>query len=297
MSDKTVGLIGIGLAGGALAKRWLDNGWTVVGYDPDPERRTYLQEQRGSPVGSEIDVAHECQRIVLSLPTSHVASDVLDRILPVLAADAIIVDTTTGEPKTMIEMARRVTSRGRAYLDAPIAGSSEHIRKGEAVFLVGGLDEDLDRCLDLLVAASSRILHVGEAGAGAKMKLVTNLVLGLHRLVLAEGLSFAQACGIDPQKAFQALIESPAKSEAMLAKGPKMLSGDFTAQARLRQHFKDVQLIQSAAEDMSASIPLTNLHAGILRELIDRDLGDFDNSVILKAFVDQLGPPAASESG
>lgn len=294
MSEKVVGLIGIGLAGGALAERWLSRDWTVVGYDPCAERREFLTSHGGVPVDSEAEVVRRCRQIVLSLPNSDIAAEVVGKVLPVMAPGTYLIDATTGDPDAMLQMAQEVQSRGGHYLDAPIVGSSQHIRCGESLFVVGGTDAELDYCLDLLVDASSRILHVGPVGMGARMKLVVNLVIGLNRLVLAEGLGFARAFGIDPQLALQALMEGPAKSEVMKTKGPKMLAGDFTPQARLRQHLKDVKLIRQAAGKIQAHIPLTELHNGILQSLVDAGHGDLDNSAVLLAFSDNPSSTAST---
>ena len=80
------------------------------------------------------------------------------------------------------------------------------------------------------------------------MKLVTNLVLGLNRAALAEGLAFAKAIGLAPAAALEVLLNCPAYSRTMDAKGPKMVAGDFTPQAKLSQHLKDVRIILAEAE-------------------------------------------------
>lgn len=292
MSRKSVGLIGIGLAGGALAERWLSRGWNVLGYDLSEERREHLAQEGGVPLESDLAVARASSRIVLSLPNADIAAEVVERILPVMEPESILIDTTTGDPEVMMGIANLVQQQGHYYLDAPIVGSSVHVREGEALFVVGGSVDVLDQCLDLLVDASSRILHVGPVGMGARMKLVVNLVIGLHRLVLAEALGFASASGIDLDLAFQVLVEGPARSEIMKSKGSKMLTGDFTPQARLKQHLKDVKLIRQAAERHQAHIPMTTLHQSILEALVDVGFGDLDNSAVSLAFRSPMNSPA-----
>ena len=103
-------------------------------------------------------------------------------------------------------------------------------------------------------------IYVGPCGSGARMKLVSNLVLGLNRAALAEGLVFAQALGVDGEAALQVLINSMAYSRTMDTKGQKMIQGDFRTQARLSQHLKDVRLILEAAAEAGQSLPLTEVH-------------------------------------
>lgn len=116
------------------------------------------------------------------------------------------------------------------------------------------------------------------------MKLVVNLVLGLNRAILAEGLMFAQACGIDPSVALEVLEAGPAFSRVMETKGPKMLARDFSPHARLHQHLKDVRLILAAAERNNANIPLSTLHSSLLESLDLHGFGSEDNAAILRAF-------------
>ena len=116
------------------------------------------------------------------------------------------------------------------------------------------------------------------------MKLVLNLVLGLNRAVLAEGLEFARASGIDPAVALEILKSGPAYSRAMEAKGEKMLTGDFEPEARLSQHLKDVRLILAYGEKLGAKLPLSALHRELLEAAETAGFGGADNSAIIKAF-------------
>ena len=101
-------------------------------------------------------------------------------------------------------------------------------------------------------------------GTAAKMKLVTNLVLGLNRAALAEGLVLASSFGLDPQLTLEVLQASAAYSKAMDAKGAKMIGGDFAPQARLSQHLKDVRLLLAAAARTGRTLPLSETHRKLL---------------------------------
>ena len=116
------------------------------------------------------------------------------------------------------------------------------------------------------------------------MKLVVNLVLGLNRAVLAEGLSFARANGLDAEAALAILRAGPAYSGVMDTKGPKMLRGDFTPEARLSQHHKDVRLILESGLRAGIDLPLSRVHDRLLDAAEKQGLGDADNSAIIRAF-------------
>jgi 3-hydroxyisobutyrate dehydrogenase-like beta-hydroxyacid dehydrogenase len=169
-------------------------------------------------------------------------------------------------------------------LDAPISGSSEQTRHGEVTTIVGGAREAFDACRDLWDCFSANTIHAGRCGAGAKMKLVSNLVLGLNRAALAEGLVFARAMGLEPDAALEVLMGSMAYSRIMETKGRKMLSGDFSTQARLTQHLKDIRLILQAAAEGGQALPLSETHCRLLEAAEAAGFGDMDNSAVIRAF-------------
>ncbi len=283
LSERTIGLIGVGLVGSALAERFLNANWRVIGCDVSPARQRELTDLGGRAVSAADDVFAAADLIVFSLPTSEIATRVLASATGPLTGK-IVIDTTTGEPEQMTELGLSVAARGARYLDATIAGSSAQVRAGDVVVMVGGDAETVAACDELFRCFASRCFHVGPVGAGARMKLVVNLVLGLNRAVLAEGLCFAERCCVDPRQALEVLRAGPAYSRVMDTKAGKMLDGDFTPQARLSQHGKDVRLILSAGERHGATLPLSTLHDQLLSRLVQAGLGDLDNSAVIRAF-------------
>lgn len=283
MLQRSVGLIGIGLVGTALAERLLRAGWNVVGFDVDQSRCQELTALNGHAATSVNGVVEATETIVLSLPTSAIARKVLET-LDVPLTGKTFVDTTTGEPDEMVAMGQHLANHGARYLDATIAGSSAQVRAGEVIVMIGGDSETVASCDDLFNAFAAQTFHVGSWGAGARMKLVVNLVLGLNRAVLAEGLCFAERFGVDPRLALEVLQAGPAYSRVMETKASKMLDGDFTPQARLAQHLKDVHLILSSGEKCGATLPLSTTHVQLLEQLQRAGFGDLDNSAIVKAF-------------
>jgi 3-hydroxyisobutyrate dehydrogenase-like beta-hydroxyacid dehydrogenase len=177
----------------------------------------------------------------------------------------------------------RLAAAGVDYLEVPISGSSEQTRRGEATALVAGPPVAAARCRDLLACLVAQHFDVGAWGNGVRMKLVTNLVLGLNRAALAEGLAFARAIGLAPAAALQVLLNCPAYSRTMDAKGPKMVDGDFTPQAKLSQHLKDVRIILEEGQRAGQPLPLSTLHRELLECAEGAGWGELDNSVIIRA--------------
>ena len=140
---------------------------------------------------------------------------------------------------------------------------------------VGG---DSSACEDLLAAISARRIPVGPAGMGARAKLAINLVLGLNRAALAEGMAFAESVGIGRRQFLEMYRASPAASPAALAKGEKMVTGDYGPESRIRQHLKDVQHIRRYAR---TALPLTTAHEELLNDAVAAGNGDLDNAAII----------------
>jgi len=279
VSTPPTGLIGVGLLGSALAERMLAAGHSIVAFDLNRELL-----QRFSAADSAGEVAAQCKTIVLCLPDSHVVGSVVEQFGETLRTETLLIDATTGDPDDTARLAAALRQRGIGYVDATIAGSSEQARRGEAVVLIGGDANDVERADTVLASWSDKRFHLGPSGSGARMKLVVNLVLGVNRAVLAEGLALAEACGIDAALALQVLKTTPAYSTAMDTKGPKMVARDFSPQARLSQHLKDVRLIRELARRQGASVPLAEIHERLLDQAVAMGLGDADNSAVLGAY-------------
>jgi 3-hydroxyisobutyrate dehydrogenase-like beta-hydroxyacid dehydrogenase len=280
---ETVGLIGLGLMGSELAGRFVAGGRRVVGFDLRDECRRRLEELGGEPAGSVREVFGAARTVVLGLPNSDVVAEVIGEAGELLPGSRII-DTTTGDPDATAALGERLAAAGAGYLDATLTGSSRVARAGELVVTAGGPAEEFRHAEPLFRLIAKRWFHVGPWGSGARTKLVVNLVLGLNRAVLAEGLAFARRCGLDLPAVLDVLRSGAAYSAVMDAKGGKMIAGDFAAEAKLAQHLKDVRLILTAGARVGAALPLSGLHERLLSDLVDRGLGECDNSSVIRAF-------------
>lgn len=282
-----VGVIGTGLFGTALAERLLADGYPVWVYNRTRDKAGPLLA-RGA-VWSDNPLA-SCQRVIFSLFTSDQVEQVFEQMNSRPLNGRIIVDTSTSDPKLTVAVGKRLSRRGVQYLEAPFSGSSEQTRNHESTALVSGDHDAFDACDDLWNCLAAKTFYVGAWGNAAKMKLVTNLVLGLNRAVLAEGLVFAKSTGLNMEDALQVLLNSPAYSRTMDAKGPKMVNGEFAPQARLAQHIKDVRLMLEEAARGGASLPISAVHLELLEQADAAGLGDLDNSAIIRVIQDAKLP-------
>jgi 3-hydroxyisobutyrate dehydrogenase-like beta-hydroxyacid dehydrogenase len=283
-SRKIIGLVGLGLVGSALAERLHRAGFRVVGFDVDDRRRRALGKLGGQAVQSVTEVFAACPRVLLSLPNSDVVESVLREVVPQLRRGLRIIDTTSGEPEATARLGAKLARRGVRYLDATIVGSSAQIGAHEVLVLAGGSRADVAAARDVFATFARQTFHTGPCGSGARMKLVVNLVLGLNRAVLAEGLAFASRVGVSQEDALEILKAGAAYSRVMDTKGAKMLARDFTPQAKLAQHLKDVRLIVQLGRKRSAKLPLSTVHERLLASLARGGFAEADNSAIYEAF-------------
>ena len=281
--SETIGLVGVGLLGQALASRFVAAGLPVIGWDLSSEARQALGELGATVAASAAD-ALGCRRVVLCLPDDGIVAGVLEESGTALLSGATVIDTTTGDPVRQASTGAMLAERGVAYLDATVGGSSRHVRDGVAVVMAGGDADAFAACGDLFGAFSAQAIHVGECGSGSKMKLVVNLVLGLNRAALAEGLALAGGLNLEADLALQCLQAGPAWSRAMDDKGAKMIEGRFEPQARLSQHLKDVRLILEAGRESGVQLPLSRLHRQLLAAVEEAGFGGDDNSAVIRAW-------------
>ena len=279
-TEKAIGVVGLGLLGSAIARRLLAGGFELIGLDLDPGPCVELGIE---PAGSPEELAARVSSVVLCLPGSSEVEEVCDGILDAAEAGAgLVVDCTTGDPLRSEAVASRMAAAGIAFVEAEVTGSSRLFERGEAALLVGASGEAIGQAAALLDALSPVVFHLGEVGSGARMKLVSNLVVGLNRLVLAEAVSLAEKVGVSPAHLLEVLRSGPGHSRALELKGRKMVEGDYDPEARLAQHLKDVELILELGGGVDAPLPLSRLHRELLERGVADGLGDLDNSSIVE---------------
>lgn len=282
---RTVGLVGLGLVGTAIAESLLAQRFDVVGFDISSERCHQLEKSGGKSVSSAAEVAGQVEHVILSLPDTNAVRQVVEGPAGILEAESLpthIIDTTTGDPEETMSLAKRLAERAITFLDSTISGSSRQVRERKAVFMVGGDKAEFEKCTGIFSALAENAFYVGPSGSGSKAKLASNLILGLNRLALAEGLVFAEKLGLDLEAFLELLKATVAYSAIMDTKGEKMLTGDFTPQARVRQHHKDVALILKYAKRAGQELPLSKTHLDILEKSIAAGDADLDNSAIIR---------------
>ena len=286
MTDRNpVGLIGVGLLGQALAHRLLGAGFEVIGFDVDPAKNIRFAELGGRAAASIADVAKRCEPIVLAVFSTDQVEQVIEgELLPALGerSGKTVLCASTCDPDRVAALGERVAARGLRLLESPVSGASGQVSRGEGVGLIGGDPQTASEMEPILRTLFPTYFHIGRIGDGGRAKLAVNLILGLNRLALAEGLVFAGRLGLDPAAFLKVARSSAAYSQVMDVKGGKMTRDEFTAEGRVTQHLKDVHLMLEQAERASQRLPLLEVHADVLEACVRAGEGDLDNSAVIK---------------
>ena len=278
--QKPVGVIGVGLMGEVYARRLVAAGFAVIGYDVDQAKNERLAGF-GAKAGSLAEIATTCEPIVLAVFNTDQVEDVVEHTLVFAAAGKIVLCTSTCDPDRIAALGARVGDRLR-FLETPVSGTSEQVRQGDGVGLIGGDEKIAADAAPVLDAIFPRRFHIGKVGDGGRAKLAVNLILGLNRLALAEGLVFAERLGLDPAAFLDVARRSAAASQVMDTKGPKMIGGDFAPEGRVRQTLKDTHLMLDQAHKAGQALPLLQIHADVLEACIRHGDSERDNSIVIE---------------
>jgi 3-hydroxyisobutyrate dehydrogenase-like beta-hydroxyacid dehydrogenase len=278
---RQIGIAGLGLLGSALAHRLIAGGYSPKGFDIDAAKVAAFAKAGGTAATLE-QVAH-CDVVLLAVfDTNQVEDVVRNAVVPALTgAPKIVLVASTCDPDRIAALAADVAPHV-SLIETPVSGSSKQVRDGEGAGLIGGEKDAIDSVADILDALYPKWFTIGGIGDGGRAKLVINHMLGLNRLVLAEGLVFAQALGLDPAALLGVAKQSAAYSQVMDIKGGKMISGDYTPQGFIHQSLKDFKLILEQAAKRGQQMPLAALNAEVLAACLARGEGERDNSAVIE---------------
>jgi 3-hydroxyisobutyrate dehydrogenase-like beta-hydroxyacid dehydrogenase len=290
-----VGLIGLGLIGTAVAHRLLGSGYRVLGYDIDAEKRAAFAKLGGQPAESLSQIAQNVETMLTCVFDTDQTEDVVENaIAPAMPAGArrTVLAVSTCDPDRIAALAARVAHRGIRLMDTPVSGSSKSVQLGKGLALIGGEAADVATVKDVLDAVFPDRRHVGPVGNGGRAKLAINLIAGLNRLVVAEGLVFAEKMGLEPETFLQIAKDAASYSAAMEEKGRKMVTGDFAPLGRARQTLKDVHIMLEQGRRKGQQLPLAALAADVLEACVRHGEGDLDNSIIINEIRRRTSPKA-----
>ncbi len=282
----TIGIVGLGLLGHAIASRLIKAGHTVIGFDVLPDRVSALTAMGGTPASSAAAVAQSAEAVCTLLPSLATAEAAILGAGGILAGarpDLAVIQMSTISPTLTERLAREVTARGLGFLDCPVSGTSTMVERGDGIFFVGGDRALFERWQPVLESVLARAVLVGRVGQAMVLKLVANLLVALNSAAAAEALTLARKAGLDLSLALDVLNASAAASSMLKVRGPMIVRGEFPAQMKLDLFMKDIHLMQEAATAVGAPLPFTDLAERLYAAAQAQGHGGEDLAVVVTA--------------
>ncbi|HEX9124529.1 MAG TPA: NAD(P)-dependent oxidoreductase [Actinomycetota bacterium] len=255
-----VGFVGLGVMGGRIAKRLLDAGHRVTGYNRTRSKADWLVEHGLTLADSPRTVA-EAAEITISMVTGTTALQAITAgpggIVEGLGPGKLYIDMSTVSPAASRELARRVEERGAGMIDAPVSGSVVTLEEGRLSIMVGGKPEHVERARPILQDIGPKVIHVGGNGQAVLMKIATNLSLAVQMLAFSEGVLLAERGGIARETAVEVLLNSVIASPMVKYRGPFVLGQPEDAWFDVNMMQKDMLLALEAGREFDVPLPTT----------------------------------------
>jgi 3-hydroxyisobutyrate dehydrogenase-like beta-hydroxyacid dehydrogenase len=290
MTEQTcpVGVIGTGLMGTACARRLLGAGFPVLGYDVDPAKLHEFTKLGGKAAASVAEITRTCSKVVLCVFNTAQVEETIEgpggllATLPAHAPPVIAVCTSTCDPDRIAALAQRIPAGRLHFVEAPVSGTSDQTARGDALGLIAGDPAAAEEARDVLDALCPRWRHLGPAGNGGRAKLAINLILGVTRAAVAEGIVLAERLGLDPAAFLAVARESAAYSQIMDVKGMKMVQRDWEPHGKISQTLKDFMLMHEQAAAHGQTLPLARTYVDLVKACVAAGEGERDNSAVIE---------------
>ncbi len=290
-----LGFVGLGTMGGRIAKRLLDAGHSLTGYNRTRAKAQWLIDAGMQWADSPRAVA-ETADIVFSMVTNTAALLAVmqgeDGILAGLSRGKIHVDMSTVSPATSRELGARVAAKGAVMLDAPVSGSVTTLEQGALSIMVGGDPEIYERVRPILLDIGPKVTRVGGHEQAVSMKIATNLSLAVQMLAFSEGLLLAEKSGIARDKAVEVLLNSVIASPMVKYRGPFVLGMPKEAWFDVNMMQKDVQLALEMGRQLDVPLPTTAVANEMLTAARGMGLAKEDFAVMFEVLATLSGVPA-----
>jgi len=294
-----LGYVGLGVMGGGIARRLLDAGHDVTGWNRTAEKAAPLIEAGLRWAESPREVA-ERSEIVFTMVTNTAAvkavTDGPDGILAGLAAGKVYVDMSTASPENSRALAARVAELGAHMLDAPVSGSVITLEQGRLSVMVGGDEEVFARVRPVLEAIGPKVFHVGPNGSALTVKIASNLQLAVQMLAFSEGVLIAEKSGIPREKAVEVLLGTVIASPMVTYRGPFVLGQPEDAWFDVNMMQKDMNLALELGRQLDVPLPTTAITNELLTAARGMGLAEKDFAILFDVLAEMSGvePRAAT---
>ena len=250
-------VIGLGTMGMGAALNLARKGHAVIGCDPRRDVWPELEAVGGSCLTGAADLPSGVEAALILVVNAAQVDQVLDACLDRLAPDAVVICSTTVAPDAAVRLAARVEASGRLFLDAPVSGGQAGARGGTMTVMAAGSAAAFDRAAPLLEAMSGKLWRLGDKpGIGSTVKMVNQLLAGVHIATAAEALALGIRAGADPQMLYEVISSSAGSSWMWQNRVPHVLAGDDTPLSAVNIFVKDLGIVLDQARTLTFPLPL-----------------------------------------
>ena len=279
--SKKVGVVGLGIMGGAFASNLAAAGWDVTGFDISAPRRREAQKAGVKIARNAKEVAESSPVVLTSLPKPQALIDVAREIAAAKLKPRIVVEMSTFEISDKEKAAKVLTKAGHTMLDCPVSGTGAQAKARDLVFYASGDSKAVRKLKPMFEAFGRHVYDVGEFGNGSKMKYVANLLVAIHNVASAEAMVLGMKAGLPPQAIFDLVKAGAGNSRVFELRAPMMVKGQYdTVTMKIDVWDKDMQVIGDYARKIGVKTPIFDATKPIYVKAQKSGLGMKDTAAV-----------------
>jgi L-threonate 2-dehydrogenase len=283
LMDKTVGIVGLGIMGSAIARNLIDRGWRVIGFDIDAARRAELALADVTITDSVGQIARDAPIIMTSLPGPAAAEDVARSIANSGQSARIVVELSTLAIADKLGFEAILKQAGHIALDCPLSGTGAQAKNRDLVVYASGNSDAIARCAGLFSDFAKQSADLGRYGNGSRMKFVANHLVAIHNVAAAEAMILAERAGLDPKMVVEMIGPGAGGSRMFQMRAPMMVEGVYEpATMKVSTWKKDMAIIAEFADDIGCATPLFTLTQPVYTQAMAMGLGDRDTAAVFE---------------
>ena len=278
-----MGVIGLGIMGGAMAEVLLEAGYQVSGFDPKPAALRRLKNAGGTVLSSAAAVAEQSDVVIVSLATARALAVVVAELAAARPKrKPIIIETSTLPIADKDAAAAALANAGMRTLDCPISGTAVRLKQGAWTIFVSGGAATARKAKDIFAEFTSNAPYVGAFGNGMRMKFIANHMVAIHNVAVAESLTFARKMGLDAQQVWDLFATSPVIGNGVFKlRGKFMVDRNYLpATMKVEVWQKDMQVIGDMAKAVNCPTPLFSACGPIFNAAMAQGLSQHDTASV-----------------
>nr|WP_180317554.1 L-threonate dehydrogenase [Delftia acidovorans] len=297
---RCVGVIGLGAMGAGMAQSLRRAGYHVHVHDIRPEAAVAFAAEGGTACATLADMAAACRIIVSVVVNAQQTEAVLfgeGGIAPALQPGSVFVMCSTVDPNWSVALEARLQAQGVHYIDAPISGGAAKAASGQMTMMTAARPEAYAACQGVLDAMAAKVYRLGHsAGAGSKVKIINQLLAGVHIAAAAEAMALGLREGVDAAALYEVITHSAGNSWMFENRMAHVLAGDYTPLSAVDIFVKDLGLVLDTARHSKFPLPLASTAHQMFMQASTAGHGREDDSAVIKIFPGITLPQAPSES-